>query len=814
MNYFPILYNLYFNISMNNENYNGYNKIILQVNNNINKIQFHSKNLDITQIKLDDIIIHTNNISYDSYNDLCIIDCNCNIGHHLLTILFNGKITNYDGLVKSDKCIYTRFEPICARKCYPCFDEPNYKVKYLTSIQIDDPSYTVLYNTDHTTIQQLSNNNILYKFAETIPMSSYLSSFVISKFNFLEAITKNNIRLRVYVPYEDDINSGKFALECGIKMLDFVINYYNISFPYNKIDFIPIDGADVAGMENYGLIFYRDDCLLLNNNTSVIYDKIEIAHVISHELAHQWFGNLISIDKWNNLWLKESFAKFFEYYIVLKIFPEWDCFSMFVVNILKTLDFDQVSYKTIKVKHIHNPKIDRIYNKLTYYKGALLLNIILNYIGEEQFKINIQNYLQANKHSVINNEIFINAICQNVSSDKQNNIKEFINEFINNNSFPIVYTNNNNLTIKSFDFVNIINNNINNNIHNLNNISKYISIYDGNNIQIYNGNNIQIYNDSVKINNLINNKNMCYYRVCYSKTEFLNILNTIHLQPSKQQISIYSDLFYLGIYSICSFEYWISYTIKLIQLLLSFQNCNQYNFYLIELISKDMKLIKSIIKNSKLVKLFNELISKLISLFNVYDINTYTKQDLYDDNILHNSIIFLLIELNEDNTFINYIFDNKLFNLYGSLNNIVIKRIITNNDLNRIIKFKYITNEFPFMFYIIKDLLIYSNNKKLIKTIFNQQIIDNDYNYISDLLSENKYFVELYTDYIINNSHLLKTDDYKIISLIDDIIINQTNLDKIYKLLNILKKLKINISTAKNTLFNKLYIKCVLFNKL
>ena len=797
-NSFPLTYNLYFNININNNNYNGSNSIILNVVNKTNIIQFNGKNLNITEIKLNNIIIPINDISFDKQNDLYTVKCNCEPNIYTLDISFIGIMGPYEGLVKNDSCIYTRFEPIQARQCYPCWDEPKYKVKYNTKIQINDPSYVVLYNTD-----PISINNMLYTFAETIPMSSYLSAFIISKFNYIEIFTKHNIRLRVYIPIDKQKETGQFALDCGKKMIDFAVNYFNISFPYNKIDFVSIYDTTVSGMENYGLIFYKSDCLLFDKYTSTINDYIAIAHVIAHELAHQWFGNLISINEWNNLWLKESFAKFFEYFIVDAVFPEWDCYSMFTINILKTFDYDFLSYKTIKIKKVKHTTLDEIYNKLTYYKGGLLLNILLKYIGYEKFKTNISNYLINNKHSVIDNNIFIKAISTDLDTDKQNKIKLLINDYNNNIGFPIInINNNNNINIKSFDYVNIINNQINNKKIDLDNINRQILIKDDNDFVICNNN----YN----VKNIItNNKKYCYYRMCYTEEQFNYLLNNINNETSKQHISIYSDLYNLGIFNICPINYWLIYTEKLINLLLSYNNKNQFNYYLIYLIYDDIKLIKDISSNNRLVGLFDILINKLNILFDIFNINTYIKQNLVSNNMNYNLLVFFLLSIKSEYStkLLYYMFDNKLFNLYGDLNYIIIKRIIINDDVLRINKFKSISKEFPFMFDIIKYSLIYSKNKKLINDIFKYQILNMDFNYISDLLSVNEYFVNLFTQYIFNNQHLLKTDDIRFIDLINELLGNQTNYDTILKLLNILKQTNINISVSKNKLFKNLYIK-------
>jgi hypothetical protein len=295
--------------------------------------------------------------------------------------------------------------------------------------------------------------------------------------------------------------------------------------------------------------------------------------------------------------------------------------------------------------------------------------------------------------------------------------------------------------------------------------------------------------------------------LCYTNEQFNFLLNNISNETSKQHISIYSDLYNLGIFSICPFNNWILYTEQLINLLLTYNNITQFNYYLINLLYEDIEQIRNISKNNRLVGLFDNLIDKLNIIFDVFNINTYINNNLLSDNMHYNLLVFFLLSIKtkSSTTLINYLFDNKLFHLYADLNYIIIKRIIVNDDNKRINKFKSISNEFPFMFDIIKYSLIYSNNRKLITEIFKYQILNMEFSYISDLLLTNKYFVNLFTQYIFNNQHLLKTDDIRFIDLINELLENQTNYDTILKLLNILKHTNINISVSKNNLFFSLY---------
>ena len=829
-NIIPILYKIYFKININNSVFTGSNNIQLQIIKPTNQIQFHAKNLIINKKTLTVDKANIIDILFDTINDIYVIklDTILQIGYYNLLIDFSGKTTSNDGLIRylhkltNRLCIYSRFEPISARKCYPCWDEPKYRVKYQTSIEINDQSFIVLFNTDPEKIQLLDNNCVLYQFFETIPMSTYVNSFIISRFTYLESISKHNIRLRVYIP-TDIINKtcGDFALECGIKMLDFMIDYCGISFPYNKIDFIPINDTTAQGMENYGLIFYNLECLLFDINTTTLEQRISIAHVIAHEIAHQWFGNLISINEWNNIWLKESFARFFQYIIVDNIFPQWDTTSLNIVNICKTLDYDSFCLKSVHVKHIHKEDIRNIYSKLTYDKGGLLLNILLKYIGEKQFKINIQKYLQNYKHNIVNNNSFIDSICDNLNHNMQHYIRQLITQYITINGFPIIKCINNKIDFESFNCINIIKNHItkNNSYYKSKLIDWYIPLNTvDNKYMIFNNLNMDRF---LPQNKIINNKNYSYFRINYNEEQFKSIINNIHNDTSHQHLSIINDLYTLGIYLICPFEYYLLYVNKLINLLLKIDDNKLYNFYLIDMIYSNIKHINKFNKfNNKIIERLliipiDRLINRLNKLFDIYNIELYTNKDkLLTTDINHSLIIFFLLNIKSTKStkFINEMFDRKLFNLYGDLNKIIINRIISNNDVSRLNQFIQVIIDYPHMYSIIKDLLPKIQNKKIIDIIFHDIISEKsyiDYSYIIEML-DNKYFLNIFTVYFINNIEsnmsIYSDNIAEFHKLLKQLFINQTDYDLIIKLLNKFKKIKdIDIVEYKYTLFNKLY---------
>ena len=659
----PLIYKLYIKLDLNGIQFNGENIITFNCIKESNIIQFHSLDLAIESIFLDNNQIQLNQyLTYDSENDINTIKLTSNlqIGEHVLKIIFSGKYSQGAGLVKNINhskniiLFFTRFEPNFSRKAFPCWDEPNFKVKYNMIIEINDPSYQVLFNTDP--IKKTTNNLLTkYTFEETVPMPTYVMSFMVGKFYFIEQKTKNNVSLRVYIP-SDRPNAnhlGSIALNYGIKIMDFCSEYFNSPYPFNKLDFVPIDNVDAKGMENYGLIFYDLPFLLFDKSKSTIDHLIGIVMVIAHEIAHQWFGNLVTMSKWNELWLKESFAKFFEYFIIDHICPEWDIKSRFIKNLFRTFEFDSIELKSVTIHNIDNKQIMQIYDDITYFKGATVLFMIQDYIGKETFKKSIQQYLNKYKFANTTVSYFINSLTENLNDEQKINIESIIKTYTENKGTPIIKFNNNEINIIPFNTRKIINNIIKNNqpyqndknrwtiplkINNLTDnltgnftfaiinkgkytykYSEFIKTTEQNN---NNHNNItnsvsnlvdkaldqniqQNIQQNIRQNNLlyttINDKSVGYYRICYSNDQFMQIIANIKNMSNNELMSILSDVYVLSTYNLCSFKYFIAYCLRLIEYLMTIHDPFKHNFYLITSIYSYINNINSFF-NEKYIK--------------------------------------------------------------------------------------------------------------------------------------------------------------------------------------------------------------------
>jgi len=290
----------------------------------------------------------------------------------------------------------TQFESTDARRAFPSFDEPDYKATFDITV-VADKGLTAISNQKIASDEPGPGSKHTVRFATTAKMSSYLAALVVGNFEYVEG-EADGIPIRVYATTGKK-EMGRFALEVSKDILKYYDNYFGIKYPYGKLDLVGIPDFSAGAMENTGCITFREVILLIDEKQGSVDLKKTIADVISHEMAHQWFGDLVTMKWWDDVWLNEGFATWMSSKPIAKFKPEWNVGLDNVSGTGGTLNVDALDNTRPIHQAAETPaQIQELFDGIAYGKAASVLRMLESYLGEETFRAGINAYLKQHSY--------------------------------------------------------------------------------------------------------------------------------------------------------------------------------------------------------------------------------------------------------------------------------------------------------------------------------------------------------------------------------------------------------------------------------
>ncbi len=406
-----------------------------------NTISLHAKELTIDSVVVDG---QTADFTSSTNDELDISSASLAAGPHMVVVEFHGRITDqmhgmypcfFEHEGQRKELIATQFESHHAREVFPCVDEPEAKATFDVTLTTET-GVTVLGNMP-VTRQSETEDRLVTTFERTPRMSSYLLAWVYGELHSVSGTTQSGVEVNIWATPTQPASSLQFALDIATRTIDFFDEYFGVPYPLPKSDHVALPDFSSGAMENWGLITYREVALLAQPGEVSVSSKHHIATVIAHELSHQWFGNLVTMRWWNNLWLNESFANLMEYVALDALEPSWNIWFDFAsyesVMALRRDAIDGV--QPVQVDVSHPDEISTLFDPaIVYAKGARLLRMLERHIGSDAFRAGLRDYFKT--HAYQNTEE--TDLWSALSAASGEDIEAFMTPWISQPGYPVV----------------------------------------------------------------------------------------------------------------------------------------------------------------------------------------------------------------------------------------------------------------------------------------------------------------------------------------------------------------------------------------
>ncbi|KAI7861332.1 peptidase family M1-domain-containing protein, partial [Spinellus fusiger] len=461
----PLHYDLTLQPNLETFDFLGHVKVDLNINEDSTKISFNANGLKIVSATVAYVDIKTEStqtatdIAYDEKKESVTLTFAETLKANSKTVLdikFNGVLNDQmagfyrssykDANGETRYLATTQFESTDARRAFPCWDEPALKATFDITLVV--PAHlTALSNMDvlsdkpYPTETQTSGEVLKQvKYSTTPLMSTYLVAFVVGPFEYIEDFSSGEhngqpIRSRVYT-LPGVVEQGRHALNVCVKAIEYFAKVFGEPYPLPKIDMVAIPDFEAGAMENWGLVTYRTVALLFDEKSSSISSKKSTAYTVCHEIAHQWFGNLVTMEWWDHLWLNEGFATWVGWLAVDNVFPDWDIWTSFVNSDMPSaLKLDALrSSHPIEVAVNDPAEIQQIFDAISYYKGASVIRMLSSWLGVDIFLAGVRRYLSRHKWgNASTNDLWV-ALSEEAGVD----VSEFMTLWTRHVGYPVL----------------------------------------------------------------------------------------------------------------------------------------------------------------------------------------------------------------------------------------------------------------------------------------------------------------------------------------------------------------------------------------
>ncbi|WP_288646609.1 M1 family metallopeptidase [uncultured Lactobacillus sp.] len=432
----PEHYDIYLDISREKKIFHGKTVVIGEAQEEL--VKLNQKYLKITSVRVDQ---KKADFNYNDKDEVINIEAG-KVGKMKIEVDFEGKLTDtmmgiypsyYEVDGEKKQLIGTQFETTFARQAFPCVDEPEAKATFALAIKFDEkPGESIISNQP----EEKFKDGVHY-FKPTLRMSSYLVAFVFGDMQRKLTKTKSGVEIGVFATRAHQTKELDFALDIAKRSIEFFEDFYETPYPLEHSYQVALPDFSAGAMENWGCVTYREAYLLLDPDNTSLEMKQLVATVIAHELAHQWFGDLVTMKWWDNLWLNESFANMMEYVAIDALEPNWKIWEMFQTSeVPAALQRDATDgVQSVHVMVNDPAEIDALFDSaIVYAKGSRMLVMVRALLGDEALRKGLKNYFAAHKYGNATGDDLWKALGEASGLD----IGAIMNSWLEQPGYPVV----------------------------------------------------------------------------------------------------------------------------------------------------------------------------------------------------------------------------------------------------------------------------------------------------------------------------------------------------------------------------------------